>query len=187
MKQLLILLAFVFAAFFAVNNFLDAQFSNAPSEIGRIAESASLSAKIVALAAREPETKIQVPVENVKKRLIADTFGAPRGNDRQHQGQDIFARRGTPIRSATEGYVVKIGESNLGGKTIFVAGAGQRYYYYAHLNGFAENLQVGDFVTPETVIGFVGDTGNAKGTPTHLHFGIYTANGAINPLPLFAD
>lgn len=184
MKQLLVLFALAFIAFFAINNFSGQTILNAPP---RIAENAVLSLKIAQLAVREPDAKIANPVENVKKQQIADTWNAPRGNDRQHQGQDIFAKRGTPVRSATDGYVVKIGESSLGGKTIFVCGAGNRFYYYAHLDGYAENLRVGDFVTPATVIGFVGNTGNAKGTPAHLHFGVYTANGAINPLPLLAD
>jgi len=104
-----------------------------------------------------------------------------------HQGQDIFAPRGTPIHSATEGYVVRIGENRLGGQTISVLGAGGRVYYYAHLDSYAPSLDVGDYVTPETVLGAVGTTGNAKNTSPHLHFGVYAATGAINPLPLLAD
>jgi peptidoglycan LD-endopeptidase LytH len=66
-----------------------------------------------------------------------------------------------------------------------VIGAGGRVYYYAHLDRYAENLKVGDAVTTETVIGYVGNSGNAKGTPPHLHFGVYTSTGAIDPLGLF--
>jgi murein DD-endopeptidase MepM/ murein hydrolase activator NlpD len=46
---------------------------------------------------------------------------------------------------------------------------------------------VGNYVTPETIIGYVGTTGNAAGTSPHLHFGVYTPGGAVDPLPLLAD
>src|SRR6185312_5456323 len=88
---------------------------------------------------------------------------------------------------ATSGYVYKIGENNLGGQTVSVIGSGGRVYYYAHLDSYAPGLQVGDRVSRRTVLGYVGTTGNAQGTPPHLHFGIYTFNGAINPLPLLTD
>jgi murein DD-endopeptidase MepM/ murein hydrolase activator NlpD len=83
--------------------------------------------------------------------------------------------------------VVRVGENRLGGNTVWVVGAGGRGYYYAHLDGYAEGLEVGDYVTPDTVLGYVGTTGNAVGTPPHLHFGVYTRAGAIDPLPLLAD
>ena len=83
--------------------------------------------------------------------------------------------------------MVRKGENELGGNTVFVVGAGGRSYYYAHLDSYAPGLAVGDYVTPETVLGFVGTTGNAAGTPPHLHFGVYTSGGTINPLPLMRD
>ncbi len=118
---------------------------------------------------------------------IADTWHALRGTDRVHEGQDIFAPKGTPVYSATEGYVYNIGENNLGGQTVSVIGAGGRVYYYAHLDSYAPGLAQGDYVTTQTMLGYVGTTGNAQPTPPHLHFGIYTASGAINPLPLLTD
>lgn len=143
------------------------------------------SLRYAALLSKEPEPKIAVPVRMVKNSQIADTFGAPRGGDRLHQGQDIFAARNTPVYAATEGYVWRIGENALGGNTVWTIGAGGRIYYYAHLERYAENLKVGDAVTTETVLGYVGTSGNAKGTPPHLHFGVYAAGGAINPKTLF--
>ncbi|HJX90088.1 MAG TPA: M23 family metallopeptidase, partial [Pyrinomonadaceae bacterium] len=62
-----------------------------------------------------------------------------------------------------------------------------RVYYYAHLNSYAPGLAKGDPVNTKTLLGYVGTTGNAQGTPPHLHFGIYTSDGAINPLPLLVD
>lgn len=151
-----------------------------------LARRATLPFKVAALAAREPDARLAMPVEGVRLRQVGDSWHAPRSGGRLHEGQDIFAARGTPVRSATEGYVVRVGESALGGKTVWVAGAGGRSYYYAHLDSYAEGLAAGDFVTPESVLGYVGATGNAAGAAPHLHFGVYTPGGVVNPLPLLA-
>jgi murein DD-endopeptidase MepM/ murein hydrolase activator NlpD len=129
----------------------------------------------------------KVTVEGVHVKQIANTWHGPRSGGRQHEGQDIFAKRGTPVLSATDGYVTRIGENSLGGHTVFVMGAGGRSYYYAHLDSYAPGISVGDWVTTDRVLGYVGTTGNAQGTPPHLHFGVYTTTGAINPLPLLRD
>lgn len=154
---------------------------------GYLVDTAVFYGRIARLYTKEPDSRIAMPVKNVRKNQIADTWQAPRGADRLHQGQDIFAPRGTPIMSATSGYVYKVGENNLGGQTVSVIGAGGRVYYYAHLDSYAPEIAVGDPVTTRTVLGYVGTTGNAQGTPPHLHFGIYTSSGAINPLPLITD
>ena len=154
---------------------------------GVISDGLFFYARVAKLYAQEPDSKIAMPFQDVTKRQIADTWGAPRGVGRRHEGQDIFAPRGTPILSATNGYVYRIGENNLGGQTVSVIGSGGRVYYYAHLDSYAPGLQVGDRVSKRTVLGYVGTTGNAQGTPPHLHFGVYTFTGAINPLPLLTD
>jgi murein DD-endopeptidase MepM/ murein hydrolase activator NlpD len=128
-----------------------------------------------------------MPVERVRKAQISDSWQAPRSGNRLHQGQDIFAPRGTLVYSATAGYIVNVGENMLGGQTVSVLGAGARTYYYAHLDSYSPGITVGDPVTTQTVLGFVGTTGNAQGSPPHLHFGVYTLAGAINPLPLLSD
>lgn len=179
MRASIILVLFIVAVLFIAN------YSPAGGAIGHIGETAAVPFKYASLLAREPEEKIRIPLRGVSRKQIADTWGAPRGADRKHQGQDIFAKRGTPVYSATEGFVWRIGENNLGGKTVWVVGAGGRVYYYAHLDAYAEQLKAGDEVGTETILGYVGTTGNAKGTPPHLHFGIYTTGGAINPLDLF--
>jgi Membrane proteins related to metalloendopeptidases len=143
--------------------------------------------RVARLYTQAPDSRIAMPLEDVSKKAIADTWHAPRGTGRQHEGQDIFAPKGTPILSATRGLVYKIGENNLGGQTVSVIGSGGRVYYYAHLDKYAPGLEVGEWVSPRTVLGYVGTTGNAQGTPPHLHFGIYTTTGAINPLPLLTD
>lgn len=144
-------------------------------------------ARVAKLYTQSPDTRIAMPLEDVAKKAVADTWGAPRGTGRRHEGQDIFAPKGTPVLSATNGYIYKIGENNLGGQTVSVISSGGRIYYYAHLDRYANGIEVGDRVTTRTVLGYVGTTGNAQGTPPHLHFGIYTMTGAINPLPLLAD
>ena len=144
-------------------------------------------ARVAKLYTQSPDVKIAMPLEDVAKKEVADTWGAPRGTGRHHEGQDIFAPKGTPILSATNGFIYKIGENNLGGQTVSVIGSGGRIYYYAHLDSYAKGIEVGDRVSKRTVLGYVGTTGNAQGTPPHLHFGIYTLTGAINPLPLLTD
>lgn len=141
--------------------------------------------QVIRLGMRPPDAALAMPVQGVRPRSVADTWGAPRDRGaRRHQGQDIFARRGTPVLAATQGYVLRVAEHGRGGKVVWVLGTGGRRYYYAHLDAHAATLSVGDRVEPGTVLGTVGTTGNARGTPPHLHFGVYGPGGAIDPLPL---
>lgn len=136
------------------------------------------------LSRMPPPVALPVPVQGVRASRIADTFGAPRGGDRTHQGVDIFAARGTPVLSATRGIVVSVREGGLGGRQTWVLGPAGERHYYAHLDDWAPGLARGDVVAEGDVLGTVGDTGNARGTPPHLHYGIYGAQGAYDPLPL---
>jgi murein DD-endopeptidase MepM/ murein hydrolase activator NlpD len=153
----------------------------------RIGDKVVFYVRVARLYGEAPDPTLAMPLQDISKKQIANTWHAPRGTDRVHEGQDIFAPKGTPIYSATEGYVYNVGENRLGGQTVSVIGAGGRVYYYAHLDSYAAHLAEGDHVTNETVLGYVGTTGNAQGTPPHLHFGVYTSSGAINPLPLLTD
>lgn len=154
---------------------------------GALADTIIFYARVAKLYTEKPHSRIKMPVEDVATKQVTDTWHAPRSGGRWHEGQDIFAPKGTRVLSATNGYVYKIGENNLGGQTVSVISSGGRVYYYAHLDAYAPGLAVGDSVTARTLLGFVGTTGNAQGTPPHLHFGIYTLGGAVNPLPLLAD
>ncbi len=147
----------------------------------------TLPFKVALLFAKEADRELAVPVEGVRLKQIADSWHALRSGGRLHEGQDIFAARGTAVRSAAAGYVVRVGESLLGGNTVFVTGVGGRRYYYAHLDSYAAGLSVGDYVTRGAVLGYVGTTGNAAGSAPHLHFGVYTPGGPIDPLPLLTD
>jgi peptidoglycan LD-endopeptidase LytH len=133
-----------------------------------------------------------MPVDGVSVSRVADTWHAPRGN-RLHEGQDIFAPRGTPVRSATVGFVYEISDRFRGGRSVMVLGPGGRRYFYTHLDAYADGLAEGQAVTPDTVLGYVGDDGNANGTPPHLHFGAFDFDPsscrfrALDPLPMLVD
>jgi murein DD-endopeptidase MepM/ murein hydrolase activator NlpD len=149
--------------------------------------SLTLPFRMAALVAKPPDAELWMPVANVPVRQVANTWRADRPGGRRHEGQDIFAPQGTPVVSATNGFVVRVGDGGIGGNAVSVLGAGGRVYYYAHLSRFREGLRMGDEVTPKTVLGYVGNTGNARTTAPHLHFGVYSRGGAVNPLPLLTD
>ncbi|AZG16611.1 M23 family metallopeptidase [Cupriavidus pauculus] len=135
------------------------------------------------LSAQPAPTSLPVPVQGVSRKALRDTWGGARSGGRKHEGIDIFASRGRPVLSATEGIVTRVGTNRLGGNVVWVMGPGRQMHYYAHLDGYAP-IRAGDRVAPGTPLGYVGDTGNARGTPPHLHYGVYGAGGAINPYPL---
>lgn len=136
------------------------------------------------LAAMPVPTVYLIPVDNVKVASLQDSWHAPRdGGRRRHEGIDIFAPRGTAVRSTTEGIVLRIEQTRLGGRVIWILGPGGQRHYYAHLDRFA-GVFPGMRVDAGTIIGYVGNSGNAAGTPPHLHYGLYTTTGPINPHPL---
>lgn len=136
------------------------------------------------LAFEEPPKTLPLPIAGVPPAALRDSWGAVRSGGRKHQGIDIFAPKGTPVRSTTRGLVFRIGENRLGGNVVWIFGPGRQMHYYAHLDGFGK-FEPGALVMPGDIVGYVGNTGNARGTPPHLHYGVYTPGaGAINPFPL---
>lgn len=120
------------------------------------------------------------PVQGAIRADIGSFWGDPRdGGRRQHEGVDIFADRGTPALAVADGRVTRTGNGGLGGKTVWLRARGKAIYY-AHLDSI--NTHMGQGVSAGDTLGFVGNTGNARTTPPHLHFGIYD-RGATNPLP----
>lgn len=122
------------------------------------------------------------PVLATKNNAIQSYWGAVRdGGSRSHEGIDIFAKRGTPVIAATEGRITYTGEKGLGGKQVWLRDSKRNHsLYYAHLDSIhphSGRVKIGD------TLGYVGNTGNARTTPPHLHFGIYKSyRGAIDPL-----
>ena len=142
---------------------------------------------IVRVVRTPPVLPYPIPVEGVQQRQLTDSWGAARSGNRRHQGIDIFAPCGTPILSATEGVVFTVGTNSLGGQIVRVLGPGGYWHYYAHLSRYGD-VREGELVAAGTVLGYVGVTGNAKGTPCHLHYGVYTwGNQAVDPYPLLTD
>jgi peptidoglycan LD-endopeptidase LytH len=110
---------------------------------------------------------------------FGDTWGAPRSGGRTHQGVDMIGARGLPIIAVVDGFAQQR-VNRLGGNSIWLTGADGNKYYYAHLDDWANLGQV----TAGTVIGYMGDTGNAKYSTVHLHFEIHPGGGpAVNPYP----
>lgn len=112
---------------------------------------------------------------------VASVWGDARdAGARSHEGIDIFAPRRTPVVAAADGVIARVGDNNLGGKVIFLRPKGKNLsLYYAHLD--EQLVRSGQRVSAGDTIGLVGNTGNARTTPPHLHFGIYALGGAIDP------
>jgi peptidoglycan LD-endopeptidase LytH len=133
-----------------------------------------------------PET-LPVPVDGVATSRLVDSWGDTRDGGRGHQGIDIFAPRYTPVRSTTDGVLRFKGMRGLGGRIVDILGPGGYRHYYAHLEDFA-GQRIGDWVRQGEVIGYVGNSGNAAISPTHLHYGIYAPSGeAVDPYPFLTS
>ncbi len=130
-----------------------------------------------------PEPTLAFPVEGRGNRAIQSFFGADRDAGRRvHHGIDIFAPRGTPVIAAADGIVRSISPNNLGGNVVWLSDEARRQsIYYAHLDGHA--VEAGQRVRMGDTVGYVGNSGNARTTAPHLHFGIYRRGvGPIDPL-----
>ena len=111
---------------------------------------------------------------------FSDDFGAPRSGGRTHQGNDILAPGGTPVVASVAG-VASENHSSLGGNSYFLKGVDGNTYFGAHLDSYTGSW---GSVAAGTVLGYVGDTGDAKGGATHLHFEIHPGGGAaVDPYP----
>lgn len=147
----------------------------------------ALNPKIVAqLKAKPMPSKLPIPVQGIKSSTLKDTWGASRSKGRTHEGIDIIATKGTKVFSTTEGLVADLRNNNLGGKVVWILGPNNSWHYYAHLSSHKRGLKVGDYVKRGDLIGYVGNTGNAKHTAPHLHYGIYLGGkgrNAVNPYP----
>lgn len=121
---------------------------------------------------------------------FVDTFGGARSDvaGGWHHGDDIFAPLGAPILAVASGTVFSVGWNEIGGNRLWIRDGQGNLFYYAHLSAFTPLAINGNKVNAGDVLGFVGNTGDAQGTPTHLHFEIHPVgliglgyDGAVNP------
>lgn len=121
---------------------------------------------------------------------FVDTFGAPRGDISSgwHHGGDIFAPLGAPVLAVASGTVFSVGWNKIGGNRLWLRDGQGNLFYYAHLSAFTPLAVNGNKVNAGDVLGFLGNTGDAQGTPYHLHFEIHPVSllgqgydGAVNP------
>jgi murein DD-endopeptidase MepM/ murein hydrolase activator NlpD len=129
------------------------------------------------------EPILAFPVDGRGNSAIQSLFGVERdGGRRAHHGIDIFAPRGTPVIAATDGVVRSTSPNALGGNVVWLSDAlRSQTLNYAHLDRHI--VSAGQQVRMGDTLGFVGNTGNARTTPPHLHFGIYArGRGPIDPL-----
>lgn len=131
------------------------------------------------------EPQLHFPVSGHGTGSIQSGFGAARdGGAREHHGVDIFAPRGTPVLASLDARVRRVDITDLGGKVVWLEPLfGSTRLYYAHLD--SQSVEAGQYVFAGEVIGTVGNTGNARTTPPHLHFGVYLRNrgGPRDPYP----
>ena len=166
----------------ADTNLLELEIRRTRTHLVRIQPELLRSGRYTLSITREPI--LSFPVTGRDSRQISSYFGVPRdAGRRRHEGIDIFAPRGTPAISASDGYISRVGTNNLGGNVVYVSDSRRNQtLYYAHLDSQA--VQQGQKVSVGDTVGFVGNTGNARTTGPHLHFGIYSSNtGAVDPLP----
>jgi Transglycosylase-like domain/Peptidase family M23 len=119
---------------------------------------------------------------------FVDSFGAPRATVSWHHGDDIFAPSGAPILAVAAGTLFSVGWNDIGGKRLWLRDRQGNEFYYAHLSAFSPIAVEGARVAAGEVLGYVGTTGDAQGTPAHLHFEIHPVSmlglgydGAVNP------
>jgi ethanolamine utilization microcompartment shell protein EutS len=121
---------------------------------------------------------------------FSDDFRAGRADTGWHHGNDIFAPKGAPVLAVAEGTLFLVGWNTIGGNRLWLRDMQGNEFYYAHLSAYSPLAAEGRHVEAGDVIGFVGDTGDAVGTPPHLHFEVHPVellwmgyDGVINPYP----
>ncbi len=137
---------------------------------------------------------IGLPVKDLKREAIHDTFSDTREGGTKHEAADIMVPRGTPVMAVVEGNVVKLFNSKKGGITVYQYDNAQKFcYYYAHLDKYADGLKESMLLRKGDVLGYVGSTGDAQANNPHLHFAIlelgpdkhwWEHTTAVNPYPV---
>ncbi len=159
----------------------------APSTRSATARDTSFADRARALFAPLNGSTLHMPVVGVRTTELDDSWHAPRdGGAREHKGIDIFAPKGTPVVAVADGIVSYIGDQRLGGHCVWLTTDSGTSFYYAHLDHWAPGLYEGMEVQTGDILGYVGNTGNAIHTPSHLHFAINQNDEMVNPYPILA-
>ena len=157
----------------------------APSTSSAQARNREFSERANALFAPLSGAALRMPVVGVRNRDLSDSWHDPRdGGARLHKGIDIFAPKGTEVVAVVDGIVSFIGDQPKGGHCLWLTTENGSSFYYAHLDRWAAGLYEGMEVQSGDLLGYVGNTGNAKYTPSHLHFGVNQNDEMVNPFPL---
>jgi murein DD-endopeptidase MepM/ murein hydrolase activator NlpD len=119
-----------------------------------------------------------------------DSFGSARSDVSYHHGDDIFGQLGEPLVACADGTVFSVGWNKVGGNRLWIRDAAGNEFYYAHLSAFSTAAVNGAHIRAGEVVGFMGNTGDAEGTPVHLHFEVHPVSllylgydGAVDPTP----
>lgn len=140
--------------------------------------------KISALPSTANATVFMPVLFGVGVKDISPNFGDPRSGGRTHEGEDIMAVKGTPIVSPTPAVVLRTGVGATEGNYVYTANPGGETFIYMHLDRIGEGVVSGLVLKQGSLIGYVGDTGNALGGPAHLHFEIHNSSGTpVDPFP----
>lgn len=140
--------------------------------------------KISALGSTANASVLMPVLFGVGVKDISSNFGDPRSSDRTHEGEDIMAVKGTPIVSPTPAVVLRTGVGDTEGNYVYTANPGGETFIYMHLDRIGEGLVSGLVLKQGSLIGYVGNTGNASGGPAHLHFEIHNSSGTpVDPFP----
>jgi murein DD-endopeptidase MepM/ murein hydrolase activator NlpD len=155
--------------------------------VARLQPTLALTAPAPYRVAQRTEASLLFPVQGRDRRAVQSLFGAGRDSGRRrHEGIDIFAPRRTPVVAAVDGWITRQTTNRLGGNVVWLWAPSRGVsLYYAHLDEHA--VTPGTRVAAGDVVGYVGNTGNARGTAPHLHFGVYAVGeGAVDPFPFVA-
>lgn len=132
-----------------------------------------------------PVQSVSIPILfGVALNTISPNFGDPRSGGRKHEGEDMLAPLGTPIVSPTDAVVLRTGVGPSEGNYVYTANPSGETFVYMHLDRIGEGVNSGVVLKRGSLIGYVGDTGNAKGGAAHLHFEIHNSSGTpVDPFP----
>lgn len=138
--------------------------------------------------------------QDVTATEFRSTFGDPRAGHR-HQGNDLFAPKGSPVYAIADGVVTAVRTSGNAGRYLVITHGGGWESWYMHLNNdhpgtddgdadsrftYAPGVEVGTFVTAGELVAYVGDSGNAEDSPAHTHFELHYQKRPVDPFPYLA-